>query len=226
VVRKHSIPPAMWKQTTSGIALFLVVNLVFGLLVPAISLSAHLGGLVFGFLLGAAMLARTEPRTRPTPGRVAGAAIAGAAIVVGVLAILPRPEFKGLPTFGIPDELVAFELNEFAVDKAWQDLQKKHDAKRIDDGQAITRLEADVVAPWRKLCEPIVNHPEPTELIQLKADYCEVKLGAWAMLDAAWRASDPKQREDFLLQYRLNERDARELAAKFHVEYQRRLDMR
>ncbi|MFD0785455.1 rhomboid family intramembrane serine protease [Micromonospora azadirachtae] len=66
-------------RDTSGILPILVINLVFTFVVPSISISGHLGGLVTGALMG--LVLAYAPRGRRTLFQVAGGAIIVLALI-------------------------------------------------------------------------------------------------------------------------------------------------
>ncbi|HEY6464052.1 MAG TPA: rhomboid family intramembrane serine protease [Polyangiaceae bacterium] len=89
VVRRNRIDPRAWKRTMQSLSLFFGINLVFGLSQREIDMSAHVGGLVAGFV-GAYVLAKTA---RPTSKRLLRALVVlgvGAAIAFGGIQVLPR----------------------------------------------------------------------------------------------------------------------------------------
>ena len=75
VLRRSQIQTDAWQRTARSIGTFLVLNLVIGLTAKGISLSAHVGGVIVGFGVGAALLAGsgTSPkRTLQVPEERAG----------------------------------------------------------------------------------------------------------------------------------------------------------
>ena len=82
---RRSIPAPMLRRLRSAGGAFVVYNLVFSVAVAGIDLSAHLGGLVAGFVLGAAISAPlTDECARRRPLRTAAVALVGALAVIGV----------------------------------------------------------------------------------------------------------------------------------------------
>lgn len=59
---RHTIPPGMLKSLGKSGGAFVLYNLVFSAAVPGIDLSAHLGGLVGGFVAGAAIAAPLDEK--------------------------------------------------------------------------------------------------------------------------------------------------------------------
>jgi rhomboid protease GluP len=60
VLRRSQIEVETWRRTARSLASFLVLNLVIGLSMAGISVSAHVGGLIVGFAIGTALLLGTR----------------------------------------------------------------------------------------------------------------------------------------------------------------------
>jgi membrane associated rhomboid family serine protease len=91
VVRRKQIEPGAWQRTMRSLGTFFAINLVFGLAASGIDVTAHIGGLVAGFV-GAFVLARTaRPGAGAASSLLRGLAVAavGAGIAFGGLPLLP-----------------------------------------------------------------------------------------------------------------------------------------
>jgi rhomboid protease GluP len=88
VVRRARIDPGDWQRTMKSLGTFFALNLVLGLSQSGIDLTAHLGGLVTGFVGGYALARTARPTSRPLV-RALLVAAAGAAIAVGGVNALP-----------------------------------------------------------------------------------------------------------------------------------------
>jgi rhomboid protease GluP len=89
VVRRKQIDPGAWQRTMRSLGSFFALNLVFGLAMSGIDVTAHVGGLAVGFL-GAFVLAKTAS---PAPRHLLRALVVagvGAATAFGGLYVLPR----------------------------------------------------------------------------------------------------------------------------------------
>jgi membrane associated rhomboid family serine protease len=78
----HARRISLWQ---SGLMPVLLINLVFTLTIPDVSVGAHIGGLVSGLICGRAMVEFTERRSQPRYFYGICAAIAVVAIVGGIL---------------------------------------------------------------------------------------------------------------------------------------------
>ena len=82
LVRRDRLDPAAWKRTMRSLGSFFLLNLVLGLALSGVDVSAHIGGLAAGFV-GAYALAKTaRPGSRPLV-RASIVLAAGALLAVG-----------------------------------------------------------------------------------------------------------------------------------------------
>jgi rhomboid protease GluP len=183
VLRKATMPEAVWQQTARGIGLFVVINFIFGLTVPSISMTAHVGGLVVGFLVGLALLWRGA--VRPGIARTLAVAVGGAALVVAALFVIPKPE-SGAPA------ITKFDAAAQVIEAKWPELVRRHRAGELDDTRAATELARDVLGPWRMHCSALAASPVEGRyqaLHQALLDYCEVRDASWETFLGALRAT-------------------------------------
>ncbi len=88
VARRARMEPGLFRRTMRSLGTFFALNLAFGLSMRGIDLTAHVGGLVTGFV-GAFALAKTaRPTSRPLVRALIVAAV-GAAIAFGGIHALP-----------------------------------------------------------------------------------------------------------------------------------------
>ena len=140
VLRRSVMPEPVWRATARGIGMFVVINLVFGFAVPGIDLTAHIGGLVIGFLLGLAMLAKIEGR--PRASRIALVAIAGGALVGGSVIALSSPRTNPLRQQAFIDAY-----------KAYGELATAYQHHQLSDAPAQAILQLRVLPPARYGCD-------------------------------------------------------------------------
>ncbi len=102
LMQRRAVNPEAAKKIAKGAGVFLLYNLAFSVAVPGVDLSAHLGGLVAGFLVGLPLARPLTPgRQKIYPLRSALVAILAIAPVAGVLArtdrtITPRDQLERL----------------------------------------------------------------------------------------------------------------------------------
>ena len=183
-LRRSVMPEPVWRATAKGIGMFVVINLVFGLTVPGIDLTAHIGGLVIGFVLGLAMLANTE--RRPRASRVALVAVAGAALVVGSVLALRGPRTNPLREQAFIDAAKAYGI-----------IAGRYDQRTLDGTSMFVLLELRVLAPARYACED-------DEL----ATECAVMLPIWHLFARELDAPTEAEALQFRIERRMREREA------------------
>ncbi len=89
IVGRERFEPGAWQGTMRSLGSFFAINLVLGLAVSGIDVTAHIGGLVAGFA-GAFVLAKTARPGASSLLRGLLVAAVGAAIAFGGLTALPR----------------------------------------------------------------------------------------------------------------------------------------
>lgn len=199
VVRRRSIPEDAWRATARGIGTFLVINLAFGLSVPGISMSAHVGGLIAGFVIAAALLARrTGP---PSLGRTALVTLAATAVIAAAFFALPRPP--------PPLPLASFGRVEHEVIERGQQLDDARRAGTLSDAAAADAVERDVLAPWRRACAPFERAPTASDRSALGAAlaaYCDARATSWRTYVDALRA-EGAERERLWQRYQAEQQE-------------------
>jgi rhomboid protease GluP len=145
VVNRHSVPGSVLKPLRSSALSFVIFNTLFGVAVPNIDQSAHMGGLVTGFL-GGLLLIRPWPvvrSPRTTLRRLAlGAVLAGAVGGVGVAAVGYRE--RTLPSEAAFDD---FRKQAYEAVREFDEIRKKtpsaHDLREAaEDPEDRRRLKA------------------------------------------------------------------------------------
>ena len=109
LVKRNGVPMQVMRAHRASLVPFLLVNAAFGFTHPGIDNSAHVGGLLAGFLVGLALARPVNPasRARPEPARVAGIAAACAlALVVACAVGIPAIKAR----MGADDRAAAAEL--------------------------------------------------------------------------------------------------------------------
>jgi rhomboid protease GluP len=102
LMQRRAVNPEAAKKIAKGAGVFLLYNLAFSVAIPGVDLSAHLGGLVAGFLVGLPLARPLTPgRQKSYPLRSALVVILAIAAVAGVLArtdrtITPRDQLERL----------------------------------------------------------------------------------------------------------------------------------
>ncbi len=213
VVRKTAIAEDTWSKTTRQIGTFVAINLIYGFATPGIDMSAHIGGLVVGFAVAAALLAGKAADAQRLK-RAIGLTFAG-------LAVTAVATFAMRPPVDVTPELEAFEKVEGVCITRWNEIIEGAKAGTVTDAQAIEQVERDVIAPWKALRARVfaVEHP-PERLAALWAamkSYLVSRQDAWERYVAVVRGGpDPAHLEDYKRKEETSRSDAE--AVKREIE--------
>ena len=190
VLRKAAMDEEVWRKTTRQIMTFVGINLVYGMSVPGIDMSAHIGGLIGGFAVGALLLAGKGAEAQRT-GRSLVATVVGIAITVGVLLALKAPT----DVTGMIQELDRVEKATLPV---FQSLATRFDDGKVDHSTLAAELERDVIRPWKQIDAKMGTVDRPPErfarMWNLLRNYCDSRLKSFDLFLALLRAS-PEQRD-------------------------------
>jgi rhomboid protease GluP len=92
LVRRGVVPTEAALKVAKSAGIFIAYNFVYGLASPNTDLEAHIGGLVAGFVVGCVLAwSRVAPGAR-AQARGLAAVAAGAALVLGPIALLPKAD--------------------------------------------------------------------------------------------------------------------------------------
>jgi rhomboid protease GluP len=193
VLRRADIQVDDWQRTTRSLVKFLALNLAVGLSVRGISVSAHVGGVVVGFAVGAALLAGAGAAQQRTLRSIALALVGVALTAVAVMT---------LPVGTDPTAVLRrFEDAEHAAVTAWNDAIAAHKRGEIDLAELANRFERDAIVPYRRAHDELLATTPDERLRPLfgaLAEYTSARLDAWSTVVAADRETDPARREPLL----------------------------
>lgn len=209
-LRRDSVPPHVLRSLRSSLGAFLFYNLVLGLAVPAIDLSAHAGGFAAGAVCGLIM---SRPLTRATTGgralrNLAVLALAAAA-APGAMALLPPPP-PDLDT-----HFADFEQTEARLLDQFDATLTRLDEGRLSKTAAADELETHVLRPWSKLRQhmetvadaPNINHAAFSKLMTS----LRLREESFGLLIAFLRTDDEAKHRQHLEKWQAAERLLEEL---------------
>ena len=150
------------QKEARGLLVFLFYNLIYGVSKKSVDMSAHLGGLAAGFVVGLGFeLGRTLGQRAMT--RVAAVTVAGLALCGVALATLPVP--AGLPHPAAYAELDRLEKSTLPV---FGQLLEDVDAGKVAKDVAAGRVEKELLPPWTAMQQRLWSLPEaPARLKEL-----------------------------------------------------------
>jgi rhomboid protease GluP len=194
--QRTSIPREVLQPLGKNVLVFIVLNLAFSLAVPRIDMSAHVGGLIAGFLCG---LVQARPLTQPS---ATDRTIRNGLTAFGGVALL----FLGstvLSKIGAPSDWIgAFDrfatIEEKVIDRYNTALTQLRQQKISEDEFARTLAE-DVLPDWSKVKEELVQMHGLTgqegELMAKFRQYAVDRQEVWQLMLEAIRERSPQKME-------------------------------
>ena len=200
-MRRATIPPEVLHKTSRQIGTFVGINLVYGLSQPHIDMTAHIGGIIGGFLAGAALLAGRDPGAHRA-ARALGVAIAGVAVTIAGLLAVPKPHTV-TPVLEEYDRVVAQSASRF------DELAKT--AGDAADPALADRIEREVLVPWREMRAHVEAETGVPEKLEPMVRRMRALLGsaqrAWETYEEAMRVTGDA-RQARLQQFQSEEAEA------------------
>jgi rhomboid protease GluP len=216
VFRKAAVADEIWQRATRRIATFVAINLMYGFSTPGIDMSAHIGGLAAGFVLGAALLVGQRADVQRT-ARAIVIAVGGVALAATSTFVMAGPE-------DVTPVLKDFESVEHVCITTWNELLEQNKTGTLQDPAMADRIEREVIAPWKSMRARFVAVDHPPARLQPLWDVTGLYLGS---RQAAWEAfvvvlrAPPEQREAALAEYQRNEAQVTTDAEAVKVEVAR-----
>jgi rhomboid protease GluP len=177
-LHRDRLDRAQVSKQSRGLLIFLAYNLLFGLTTPGIDMSAHVGGLIAGFITGIALEAGTseDPSSKRRSLLVA---VLGVALVAGAAYLVPRPH----------SELAELDEIESKVLHRWQEVASQYDAGKVNPTALADVIEKELLPPWRELRHGYEMNfkGEPRRLV---LEYATAREEGWEGMARALRAGD------------------------------------
>ncbi|HXP43716.1 MAG TPA: rhomboid family intramembrane serine protease [Candidatus Acidoferrales bacterium] len=177
---RDTISPEVLKPLLKGAVIFVGYNVLYGAFQPDVDLTAHMGGLFTGFLLG---LFLVQPVSQETSagrgGRCFVASVLGLALLATSLITIPRP-----------DDLMA-EIKSMSVveDKSlalFNSSLGKWKSDQLTDQQFLNIVEQEVLPPWRTERNSLARlnrlSKEQTQLASSLVQYMGAREDSWSLL--------------------------------------------
>lgn len=190
-VQRRSVPPGTRAVLTWYAVGFVAYNVALALLVPYASFAAHVGGLLFGFVLGALM---NRPLTR------AGAAGRGGRVFVGALvAVLLVAASVWLVTVVRPGPIPAMtEMYgathlEMKIGDRIGALLERLSARQLAPETVAAAITNELLPEWRAQRERVARTSAPRELeeeLKMTVEYMRMRERAWEAMALGLRTRD------------------------------------
>jgi rhomboid protease GluP len=141
LIRRDRLDPTIVQRRAQSLAIFIGINFAYGLTQTGIDMSAHVGGLVTGFVVGCALAAGSRAGEQLTKRAIAALAVA-IALTAGALIVMPKP-------FDLDGELAAFSATEAECLKQYNDAYHQYDSGALTGAQLADLVTKQVLPKWR-----------------------------------------------------------------------------
>jgi rhomboid protease GluP len=181
--QRHAIPREVLQPLGKNVLLFIVLNLAFSLAVPRVDMSAHVGGLIAGFLCG---LVQARQLDRPSAlGRAVRnglTAIGGAGLLFLAVMVLSR---NGAPSDFLAIDEHFWETERKVVNRYSSAIKQAREDKMSD--RDFARILADEILPeWSKATEEVAQvhglSGREAELFTKMKQYAVERQEAWQLM--------------------------------------------
>ncbi len=192
LVSRDSIPADTVRRLRRGLLIFIAYSLAAGLLIPGIDNAAHIGGLLTGIVLGAAL----APASRSARGGRWRAGVGGAVLLSATLALWmtvtppkrPAPSVSALPV----------ALQQQLSETEYHLVTRHHwvlDALR--SGQMSTQeglrvIETELMPGWAALADALDAAPASAWQAPVFARYARLRREALQALTMGMETGDPR----------------------------------
>lgn len=184
LLRRDVIPVEALSPMRSAVVKFIVYNLLISLAVPFISLAAHAGGLVGGFLAGMALSRRFTPEAvAGQRRRIPIVAVLGLGAILGLTAALPPVDDP------MPPMREAAGVESRLIDAYNADLVRVRDGE-IHPVEMARTVEEEILPAWRKAIAPLEKLRGAPEEVALFLEYARARERAWTLRAAALRSGE------------------------------------
>lgn len=190
-------------RQTRGLLFFMGYNLLYGASQKSIDMSAHLGGLAGGFVVGLALTYGS--RGRHAAARIAVVTVLGLGAVVAAVTTMP------VPAAGERQQAYAeFDRVQEQVTNAFNAMIGEAQAGKLTDAAFAERLEREVLPPWQALELRINQLPPPPAKLRPAHDamvaFIAARREAWVAVDDLLRVRTTDQDHVKELQQRAEKR--------------------
>ncbi len=161
LAHREQIDQTALRKQARGLLFFMGYNLLYGASQKSIDMSAHLGGVMGGFVVGLALTYGS--RGRHSLARAALVAVVGLGAIAGAVRALhvPAENTSVVATAMHAQAYDDFDQSEKAVLASYTQLVKSAQADLLSDVGFAEGLERDVLPPWTALEQRIITLPPP-----------------------------------------------------------------
>lgn len=150
---RHSVPSSAFRGLRNQLVILIAINVALGFSISGIDNAAHLGGLAAGFVLGLILGQPIDEGTRVRRHwhNLATLVLGGGALAAAIaFALPPAPP-------AIEMEINTFMRNDRSYLNRMSELEQRLAAGQIDDAEFAESLQDDVIAPYRRVHDAIID---------------------------------------------------------------------
>jgi len=188
LLHRNTVPRPRIIAIAKSAAIFIAVNLLYGLSQSNVDMAAHIGGLASGFLLGCGLtgpLVPADPDWRQP--RVLVVALAGTALAVILALRMPIADDWRSNL----NRLIPLDLNN---QRLYNDALRKLQLRQMNAAEFNKLIDTQILPPWNAERESLskLRLPKPQRAIadQL-VEYMSLKGEAWSLMEKGVSAADP-----------------------------------
>jgi rhomboid protease GluP len=188
LLHRNTVPRPRIVAIAKSAAIFIAINLLYGLSQSNVDVAAHIGGLVAGFLLGCGLtgpLVPADPDWRQ--GRSLVVALAGTALaVILALRIPAADDWRSNLNRLIPLDTKNQQL--------YDDALKKLQLRQIGAAEFGKLIDTQILPPWNSERESLLKLrlPKPQRaLADRLLEYMSLRAEAWSLMEKGVSTTDP-----------------------------------
>jgi len=212
LVTRHVLPEDLYRRLRRALLMFIGYSLAAGFLIPGIDNAAHVGGLVTGLVLGAA-LAFPPGREDVAVGRIALGLVSSVAIAAGLWLALPVLEPHRVDDTAFDSMTVHLAQREEQLVNRYNLLMDALRHGRITDAKAIEFLEQEMIPAWKQLEGEVAASGQGDWRTASLLKYLAKRRDALQVLVIALRTHEPRwlnlanalqaKADEYLVEYRM-----------------------
>jgi rhomboid protease GluP len=185
---RDSIPPQVLAKLKKFVSMFIAYNLVYSLR-PGISMSAHVGGLLIGFVCGfiaAQPLDAETERGRPSRNML----VAGIGLVLGIIGIVGvRARYPNLDH--MKQYLEHFDATEKTTHETFKAASQRNEEQQQANGQFANSIDQDMLPEWRATRAEFDTLPRVNSKgVDATRNYLRLRQEGLEAMSAALRSND------------------------------------
>lgn len=191
---RDSIPPEVSDNLQKFVLVFIAYNLINSLR-PGISMAAHVGGLIIGFVCGwiAAQPLKIESQAGRRVRNLMIACVGVVVCVIGVFSI--NAKYPNLDH--MQDSLTQYDAMEKESYERFQSASQQNEKGRITNQAFADRIDADVLPDWRTARKALDEMPEVgSKALDLMRQAAPLRQVGLETLSAALRSNDQDKLSD------------------------------